>query len=226
MESKQGNIILGLAVFAVATTAGLVIYFSLQKKGNNNKSDYTPPVKKKDDGKVKSILFIGDSNTAANYSYADQLKKLYPNLKIKKVAKVGEKTDWMKNQLINELNGNHYDMVAVLGGSNDIYALGKDDSAKKNLDEMYNLIHSKGSKVLAITPPNKDFYTKKTDQKQKALFDLVDWMKGNKKIDYLVDFHEITADKKYFSANDGYLHANSSAHKILTDDIKQKVNIA
>lgn len=226
MALKKGDIWLGLVVFASVTTAGLVIYFSLRNK-DDKKAQNTSSSTKNNDGKIKSILFIGDSNTAANYSYADQLKKMYPNIKIKKIAKVGEKTDWMKTQLINELNSNNYDLVAVLGGSNDIYALGKNDSAKRNLNDMYDLIHSKGAKVLAVTPPNKDFYVKKTEQKQKALFDLVDWMKGNKKIDYLVDFHNITADKKFFSANDGYLHANSSAHKILTDNvIKQKINLA
>jgi hypothetical protein len=213
-----------LAVFAAVTTAGLVIYFSLRNK--DDKKSYSTNESNSSDGKIKSILFIGDSNTVANYSYADQLKKIYPNLKIKKIAKVGEKTDWMKNKLINELNsGNKYDVVGVLSGSNDIYALGKNDSAKRNMNYMYDLIHSKGSKVLAVTPPNKDYYVKNTDQKQKELFDLVDWMKGNNKIDYLVDFHKITGDKKYFSANDGYLHANSSAHKILTDKVSNILNI-
>jgi hypothetical protein len=224
MAVKKEDIILGLVVFATVTTAGLVIYFSLRNKDDKKYNSNTK--NKNNDGKIKSILFIGDSNTVANYSYADQLKKIYPNLKIKKIAKVGEKTDWMKNQLSNELNNNKYDLIGILGGSNDIYSLGKNDSAKKNLNDMYNLIHSKGSKVLAVTPPNKDFYVNKTEQKQKSLFDLVDWMRNNNKIDYLVDFHKITGDKKYFSANDGYLHANSSAHKILTDNVKQKINVA
>lgn len=174
---------------------------------------------------IKSILFIGDSNTAANYSYADQLKKMYPNLIIKKISKVGEKTDWMKTQLENELNNNKYDAVAILGGSNDIYALGKTDSLKSNLDEMYKMIHDKRAMVIGITPPNKDFYVNKTTQKQNLLSDLVNWMKKDNNIDYLFDFHNITADKKYFSSSDGYLHANSAAHKILADEIKQKINL-
>lgn len=218
MSIKKGDILLGLVVFASVTTAGLIVFFALRNK-DNKKPEQTSTPSKKNDGKIKSILFIGDSNTAANYSYADQLKKMYPNIKIKKIAKVGEKTDWGKNQMINELKNNKYDIIVILLGSNDIYALGNGNSAKNNLNFMYDLAHSNGSKVLAVTPPNKDFYVKKTEQKQKALFDLVDWMKRNKKIDYLVDFHNITADKKFFSANDGYLHANSSAHKILTNDV-------
>ena len=218
---KNANILIGLGSFVVTLT--LFYLFTKDKnkvnvvknKGNINTTD-----------KETSILFIGDSNTVSSYSYADQLKKMFPNLKIKKIAKVGEKTDWMKTQLTNELKNNKYDVVAILSGSNDIYALGKIDSTKKNLDAMYKMIHDSGAKVLAVTPPNKDFYTKKTEQKQKLLYDLIDWMKNNKNIDNLVDFHKITSDKKYFSSGDGYLHANSSAHKILAEQTKQKLKLS
>ena len=209
---KSTNILIGVGAFALGLT---VIYlFTKDKNGSKPKASGG-----------NSILFIGDSNTASNVSYADQLKKAFPKLKTKKIAKVGEKTDWMKTQLANELKDNKYSVVAVLGGSNDIYALGKIDSAKKNLDAMYKMIHDSGAKVLAVTPPNKDYYVKKTEQKQKLLSDLIDWMKGNSNVDYLVDFHKITNDKKYFSSNDGYLHANASAHKILADQTKQKLNL-
>lgn len=187
---------------------------------------YLSKKKSSSSGKIKSILFIGDSNTAANFSYADQLKKDFPNLTIKKIAKVGEKTDWMKSELEKELKNNKYDVVAILGGSNDIYAGRKLDLTKADLDYMYNLIHNKGAKVLGVTPPNKDYYVNKTEDKQKQLSNLIDWMKSNKNIDYLIDFHKITADKKYFSSGDGYLHANSSAHNILEKQAIDKLNIA
>ena len=173
--------------------------------------------------KIKSILFIGDSNTAFYYSYADQLKNEYPNLVIKKIALSGAKTDWMKNQLINELNINKYDAVSILGGSNDIYALNSIDSAKQNLNDMYSFAKSKGSIVIAITPPSKNFYVNRTEQKQVLLNSLVSWMKRNIKIDYLIDFNSISNDKSFFSQNDGYLHANSQAHKLLENQLKSKI---
>jgi len=187
---------------------GIVYYFNKSKEKN-----------------INSILFIGDSNTVANYSYADKLRQSFPNLKVKKIAKVGEKTDWALRELQKELSENKYDVVAVLIGSNDIYALNSNTEAKKNLDKIYNLIKSKGSKVLAVTPPNKDFYVQRTQKKQELLYDLVDWMRKNKNIDYLVDFHKITADKKYFSSTDGFLHANSLAHNILAEQTKTKLNL-
>ncbi len=175
---------------------------------------------------VRSILFIGDSNTVAGYSYADQLKQRFPNLSIKKIAMNGAKTDWMLQQLTTELNNNSYDLVAILGGSNNIYALGSDVAAKSNLQTMYQLSQSKGSRVLAVTPPNKDYYVNRTDQKQNALSDLVSWLNWNLTPDYYINFHKITADKSFFSAGDGYLHPGSAAHKILADNVVQKIRFS
>ena len=196
----------------------LIVVYILLVKGESIKRLSRKP--------IKSILFIGDSNTVASYSYADKLKNMFPGLSIKKIAQVGEKTDWMYKQLIDELNKSSYDLVAILGGSNDIYALNSIDSAKENLNNMYRFAKSKGSQVLAITPPNKDFYVNKTDQKQVLLDSLNDWIKNNPNKDYFVDFHKITDDKSFFSSADGYLHANSNAHDILANQTKQVLNLA
>jgi len=193
----------------VGVAIGLaMVYFS-----NKNKS-------------ISKILFIGDSNTAANFSYADQLKKDFPDLTIKKISQNGANTSWMKTQLENELKNNKYDVVAILGGSNDVYGGQKLDFSKNNLSSMYNLIHDKGYKVLAVTPPNKNFYVNKTDAKQKTLTDLVSWIKNNKDVDYFIDFNNITNNKNYFTSADGYLHPQSSAHKILEQQTVQKLNLA
>lgn len=208
MNSNK-KIITGIVIGGIAVGLAM-IYFSKKNKSKG----------------VSSILFIGDSNTFANFSYADQLKKSFPNLTVKKISKNGAKTDWMKLQLATELKNNKYDVVAVLGGSNDIYGGQTINFSKNNLDDIYKLIHDKGSKVLAITPPNKDYYVNKTEAKQKMLFDLVGWMKNNKNIDNLIDFHTITANKNFFNSSDGYLHANSSAHKLLADKTKQELNLA
>ena len=95
---------------------GIVYYFNKSKEKN-----------------INSILFIGDSNTVANYSYADKLRQSFPNLKVKKIAKVGEKTDWALNELQKELSKNKYDIVAVLIGSNDIYALNSNTTGYENI---------------------------------------------------------------------------------------------
>ena len=175
---------------------------------------------------VKSILAVGDSNTLANFSYADQLQKMFPGIKIKKIAQNGANTSWIKTQLEQELQNNKYDVVSVLGGSNDIYGGVNLNTTKSNLDYMYKLSHSKGAKVIAISPPNKDFYTNKTDQKQILLSDLVNWMGNNKNVDYFIDFHKITNNKNLFSSSDGFLHPQGNAHAILQNEIKQELNLA
>jgi hypothetical protein len=200
-------IIIGVVTILVL---GVVIYVLTRK------SDKKP---------VSSILFIGDSNTKAPFSYADQLKQRYPNLRIKKISENGAKTDWMFNQLNNELQNNKYDVVAILGGSNDIYGAGRTDLAKRSLDAMFKIANARGSKVVAVTPPNKDFYTNKTEQKQALLYDLVNWIKSNRNADYVVDFHRITNNKSFFSSSDGYLHAQAPAHSVLAGQMAQKLNL-
>jgi hypothetical protein len=209
MKPQVKNLLLGLAIGFSLFGVGL---FILNRKKSTKK--------------INSILFIGDSNTFANFSYADQLKKIFPNLLIKKIAKNGANTQWMSEQLRDELKKYKHDVVAILGGSNDIYGSGKIDGAKKNLDEMYSFAHTVGSKVIAITPPNKDFYENKTDAKQNLLSELVDWIMSNKKADYKIDFHKITNDKSFFSKADGYLHPQSNAHKLLADETKEQLNLA
>lgn len=168
---------------------------------------------------IRSILFIGDSNTNAGFSYADQLKKLNPELRIKKIAKDGATTDWMLQELKNELRQNKYDAVSILGGSNDIYALGQINSAKNNLNEMYKVSKLNGSKVIAVTPPNKDFYVNKTESKQQLLYELNNWIKSNIYKDYFFNFWEITKNPNFFTSSDGYLHPQASAHGILANMI-------
>jgi lysophospholipase L1-like esterase len=156
----------------------------------------------------------------------DQLRQRFPGLIVKKIAQDGANSSWMKSQLEQELQNNKYDAIGILSGSNDVYGGVNIGLTKYNLDAMYRLAHIKGSKVLAITPPNKDFYTQKTDQKQVALHELVDWIKGNRNIDFLIDFYTITNNKSFFNSNDGYLHPQAGAHSILAQQVAQKLNLA
>lgn len=169
--------------------------------------------------KIKSILFIGDSNTVPDFSYADQLKQIDPSLNIKKIAQNGANTDWMLEQMKNELAVNKYDAVSILGGSNDIYGKGEIDSAKSNLNKMYLLVKSKGMKVIAVTPPNKNWYVNRTDQKQQLLSDLINWISNNPLKNYYIDFWSMTNNQNFFTSADGYLHPQSQAHNILANTL-------
>lgn len=176
-------------------------------------------------GPVRNILFVGDSNTVAGFSYADKLKKMIPGLSVKKVAQNGANSSWMKGELEKDLKNNRYDVISILSGSNDIYGGVNLNVTKNNLDEMYRLAKSKGSRVMAVSPPNKDFYTNKTDQKQALLSDLVSWIKNNPNVDYFIDFYQMTNNKNLFSSADGYLHPQSGAHDMLANKAIQELNL-
>lgn len=207
---KNANIIFGIAGTLVLSG---IIYYALSNK-----------VQKNYDG-VNSILFIGDSNTAANFSYADQLKKQFPGIAITKIAQNGAKTDWMRTQLTNALKNKKYSTVAILGGSNDIYATGKIDAAKQNLTAMYDAAHKAGAKVIAVTPPNKNFYELRTNAKQKLLADLVAFIKNSPGKDYFIDFYSLTNNKNFFVPGDGYLHPQAPAHKLLAEKTIKALNL-
>lgn len=219
MDKKDTAIIIGSLIISGVAVA--YFYNKFHKSTSEISSSLLP---QKSDG-IKSILFLGDSNTEAPWSYADKIKKMYPNISVKKIAKHSMKTDWILNELQNELSKNKYDVVSVLGGSNDIYATGKNDTAKVNLEKMYKISKDAGSKFVIVAPPNKNFYANATPEKQKSLKDLLNWEKNTANKDYFIDFWTMTNNKNLFSKGDGFLHPQSAAHEILTNDFSTKLNL-
>lgn len=167
------------------------------------------------------FLFIGDSITAYDSSYADLLTSVCPSFNYKKTAQVGKKTDWMLMQLQNELNTNSYDVVVILGGTNDIFAGTPIQQTTSNLSAMYKLAKDKGALVVGITPPNIDYYTK-TSYTEKAKFNqLYDFMRRNKDTSYFIDFATITNSPTLF-LSDG-LHPSYQAHIYLKNAFATQV---
>lgn len=197
MKQQTKNLLVGLT-FGFALLG--VSFFLYNRKKSNQ---------------IKSILFLGDGNILADFSYVNKLEKSFPNIFIKKIAKEDATTEWMSEQLRDELKKYKYDVVAILGGSNDVYDLGKIDRAKKNLDEMYNFTHTVGSKVIAITPPEDSSKSKNKTEEKLLLSDLVDWIMKNKVADYKIDFHSISNTNK-----------KNEAHELLADKIKEQLNLA
>jgi len=189
MKQQTKNLLVGLT-FGFALLG--VSFFLYNRKKSNQ---------------IKSILFLGDGNTLADFSYVNKLEKSFPNIFVKKIAKEDATTEWMSEQLRDELKKYKYDVVAILGGSNDVYDLGKIDRAKKNLDEMYSFAHTVGSKVIAITPPEDLSKSKNKTEEKLLLSDLVDWIMKNKIADYKIDFNKMANDSE------------------LADKIKQELNL-
>lgn len=184
--------------------------------------------KKIDISKKNRILFIGDSFTASNYSYADQIKQDHPNIQITKIAKVGAKTDWMLEQATQELASNKYDSVFVLGGVNDIYSTGSIAKAEENLQAIYDLAKKSGASVIGITIAPSDYYSLYDSQKGKLTNELNSWIMNNRTLDYTIDFNSLLKKNGVQDASlfiDDKLHVNSEGQRLLAYRIENKVFI-
>lgn len=176
-------------------------------------------------GKKNNLLFVGDSNTFNDWSYADKIKALLKDsANVTKLSKWGENTDWMIKNLPEQLKKDKYDYIAVLGGSNDIYGGGFPlERTKKNLLDMDKMIKDSGAKSVFVTQPSKKFFGQNTPEKQAQLDELVAWMK-KQDFDYLLDFNSILDRATLFKSD--MRHANSDAHKILADLYIKTIGIA
>jgi len=171
-----------------------------------------------------SFLFIGDSNTAGSNSYADKFMSYCKNPKNKKIAQSGAKTDWMLSQLSSELKKNKYDVVTILGGSNDIFATLSIDEAKSNMDKMLNTAKNSGAKVVVISPPYKGNFPSTTQKHWDLINDWNKYLKSHKVPIAFIDFSKIVQDKSLFASDNQ--HVNSLGHNILMQAYLKKLNIA
>lgn len=175
----------------------------------------------------KKFLFIGDSFTDNPNSYADQIKKDYPNINITKIAKVGEKTDWMLQNASDSIQKEKYDAIFVLGGINDIYATNSIGNAKANLQAIYDLAKSNGSKIIGITIAPTDYYASYDPTKGQLTNDLNTWILKNRSLTYAIDFNSMlkSSDGKQDTSlfQPDKLHANPQGHRLLADKIESKV---
>jgi len=174
--------------------------------------------------KKLKLLFVGDSNTDNKYSYADKVKARFPNYEVRKVAKGGQGTKWMIENLEKDLKENKYDIITFLGGSNDIYGGAVPlQTTKENILKIRQMIKDNGAKAVLVTPPNKKFYPKNTTEKLKNLSDLITWEK-QQDFDLIIDFHDMTDKLDLF--NTDLRHPNSDAHVILADVFVKSTGIA
>lgn len=151
---KNKNIIIAAGA-AVAGVAAYLYYKKKQKKNYSNFSFHnvfswitrTQP---------KRILFVGDSITAASYSYPMVIKKKKPALVIDVLAKGGQTTAWMLQNLPSMLAPNKYDRVYIYGGVNDAWNTSvKLDTTINNIQRMVDMVRANGSEpyvILGIEP--------------------------------------------------------------------------
>jgi lysophospholipase L1-like esterase len=180
-------------------------YISLQKGDVGSRIE---TLEKTSTPKKLNILFVGDSNTASAAGgkfYGWWIKnKLGDKVEIEKVAKGGEGTQWMIDNLKTHLDkGNKYDVISILGGSNDIWNPSNPltlEEIKTNIKTLVEMATKNGAKVVVISPPSKEFYPDVVNKDPKALEklkiteQLKEWEKSTYG-DNFIDFNFITSPK-------------------------------
>lgn len=137
-----------------------------------------------------NILFAGDSLTVNSESYADLVASHCKKTPADKLAKNGEKTAWLVQNLPSRLSPS-INAVSVWMGLNDIYALRNIESTKENLQKIYDLIRSNGSRVIALTIPQTLLYPVSDTVTERLTNELNKWIRNNSSVDILIDAEKI-----------------------------------
>lgn len=167
-------------------------------------------------GKPK-VLFVGDSQTAAPYSYANELIKS-GEVTGKVVAAPGASTYVIRDMLRDEMlkigsTGEKYDAVSIMAGGNDAW---KDQptAAIENLKAIYQMIKDAGMKVIALSNPTKQLIDNPNKYPSNEL--IAKWVEsgGDGLVDAVVPVNSKT--KSTLSAfGPDKIHLNSSGHTIV-----------
>ena len=166
--------------------------------------------------KKLNVLFVGDSQTAGNMSYAYKL--LNSNLIRGKVAaKVGASMKKIASMFQSSFAPNKYDVVCLMGGNNDA---GNDNIDTDSFPSIIQLAKKGGSKVILITCPTMEYINKKmypNDYPSSTKIPAWQNTLANEYDILVINAYEIFDDSRYFS-EDG-LHLNAIAHKLLANKL-------
>lgn len=212
--------------------AGMFIGILYLLFADHDKKKTTSEPVKGDETADKKVLFVGDSLTAAfgidGKGFVDQLRLKRPDLNINRIAITGKQTGWMLDQLKNELaTGVKYDIIGIWGGINDIYSTNSISGAKKNLQEMYDLAHKAGARVIALNTIPSGAYKLSNPQKVKLTKDLNAWINENTSKDALLDVNALVGDGKGSTKSEymqpDKLHLTETAQKQIASKLNELI---
>ena len=163
------------------------------------------------------VLFVGDSQTAAPYSYANELIKS-GEVTGKVVAAPGASTyvirDMLRDEMLKmESTGEKYDAVSIMAGGNDAWR-DQPTAAIENLKAIYQMIKNAGMKVIALSNPTKQLIANPKKYPSNEL--IANWVEsgGDGLIDYVVQVNSKT--KSSLSAfGPDKIHLNGPGHAIV-----------
>jgi len=176
--------------------------------------------KESESTKKLRVLFIGDSQTAANWSYAKMLlrNKLIDG---KIVAKNGASTAEVLTMLQDNLTDN-YDIVSIMAGGND-GASKTPNTAIKNFETMFSLVRSVGAKLVVVTNPSKQYVEADDKYYRKDGYPSNDkistWLASQSNADVVIKTKAF--DKLDFTKD--HVHLDADAHKKIATDWKSAI---
>jgi GH24 family phage-related lysozyme (muramidase) len=177
-------------------------------------------ITEKTSDKKLRVLFVGDSQTAADWSYARILvrsKQIDGTI----VAKNGASTSAILTMLQNSLS-DKYDIVSIMGGGND-GASKSPVNAIRNFETMFDMVRNVGAKLVVITNPTKDFVTPGDAYYRKGGYPandkISDWLQTQTSADVIID----TGDFTEIDFTKDHVHLDSDAHKKIASQWKRQV---
>lgn len=173
-------------------------------------------------GKSKlNVLFVGDHQTMANWSYAKQL--------IADGTVTGKIVGWTNAttaQLYRILKSNmskRYDVISIMGGDSDAKSFDA-NTATSNLDRCYTLAEQYGAKVVAISNPTKIYLTQDDKFYSDTMYpsnDIIsNWVVSQSKPDIKINTLQFEQDA--FS-KDNY-RLNAAANRVIANQWKSAVS--
>ena len=155
------------------------------------------------------VLFVGDSQTAANWSYA---KKLLASKRVtgKIVAKNGANTAKVLNMLQSNIS-KKYDIISIMAGGND-GAAKSPFGAIENFKSMFELVKKYGAKLVVVTNPSKQFVKKGDEYYKKGGYpsndDISKWLRTQAPADVVIN----TSNFDNVDFVKDHVHLDSDAH--------------
>lgn len=205
MGKKEQKI---LTAILIGTSALLIIALVIRNKRKKIKCN-------------DKVLFLGNSQTASSSSYVEKLIQQCSNSDFTKVAKVGAKSDWILDAYKKEIqNGKKYEWVSVMIGGNDIFARKSIDKTKENLEELFKLAKQNKSKILVMSSPTKEFYSKTQPIHLELAIELEEWLDKNKLVNKFIPLTQLTANQDLFASDN--LHINKKGQTLVYNKIKDK----
>ena len=165
--------------------------------------------------KKLNVLFVGDADTRAPFSYARDILRTGEITGTISAANVS--IDQFPRLLQSSIT-KAYDVICIMFSN---IIPGKTSREEEVLQQMYTAAKETGAKVIAITPTSKEFvpYGHVTHANNEKL---VQWILDQNISDYVVNAYKTTRKKNFFN-KDGLL-LNVEGHEIVARQVLQALN--